>query len=83
MNREYIYHSHTRTLCSNCGKLIDGKIVYNQSGVFILKNCPICEEYMEILEEDYQYHLSKSKFDKHGTLSSIQTASVVHFSAIF
>lgn len=73
MNREYIYHSHTRTLCSKCGDLINGKIIYNQNGVFILKNCPVCGEQSEILEEDYIYHLNKARFDKHGTVSSVQT----------
>ncbi|MGL5439493.1 MAG: radical SAM protein [Filifactoraceae bacterium] len=72
MNRDYIYHSFTRTLCSNCGKLIDGKIIYNDKGVFILKNCCNCGEHIEILEEDYNYHLQKFRYDKQGTICTIQ-----------
>ena len=34
-NRNYIYHAYTKTICSKCGKLIDGKIVHNNKGVFI------------------------------------------------
>jgi len=73
MNRDYIYHSHTRTLCSKCEKLIDGKIIYNEKGVFIQKQCPVCGEQTEILEEDYNYHLLKPKYDKQGTTSTVQT----------
>lgn len=73
LNRDYIYHSFTKTLCSKCGKRIDGKIIYNENGVYILKNCPDCGEHSELLEEDYSYHLRKAKYDKQGTLSSVQT----------
>lgn len=74
MNRDSIYYSHTRTLCSQCAKIVDGKIVYNNDGVFILKHCPTCGEHREILEEDAPYHLRKANYDKQGTLSSVQTA---------
>ncbi|MCL2816446.1 MAG: radical SAM protein [Oscillospiraceae bacterium] len=73
MNREYIYHSFTRTICSACGELVDGKIAYNDKGVFVLKNCGRCGDHFEILEEDYKYHLSKNKYDKRGTVSFTQT----------
>ncbi|MDR0476749.1 MAG: radical SAM protein [Desulfobulbaceae bacterium] len=73
MNRDYIYQTFTRTICSKCGGLIDGKIVYNEKGVFILKNCRTCGEHFEILEEDFQYHLQKYKYDKQGTKSGTQT----------
>ncbi|MDP4106862.1 MAG: hypothetical protein Q8935_18155 [Bacillota bacterium] len=39
MNRDYIYYSYTKTLCSVCQRPIDGKIVYNDKGVFIVKTC--------------------------------------------
>ncbi|MEQ8154623.1 MAG: radical SAM protein [Clostridiaceae bacterium] len=73
MNREYIYHSYTKTLCNICKKTIDGKIVYNKNGVYILKNCPEHGEFTELLEEDFTYHLLKSRYDKPGTKSVCQT----------
>ena len=73
MNREYVYHAFTKTLCSKCSQLVDGKIIYSDKGVFILKFCPDCGEHYEILEEDYQYHLQKYKYDKPGTKSGVQT----------
>ena len=76
MNREYIYHAFTQTLCSKCNTLIDGKIVYNDKGVFVLKLCPSCGEHYELLEEDVQYHLQKYKYDKPGTQSNIQSNCV-------
>ena len=73
MNRDYIYLASTRTLCHICQKLIDGKIIYNDQGVFILKQCPEHGEFRELLEEDAKYHLLKSQYDKPGTVSITQT----------
>ncbi len=73
MNRDYVYHNATKTLCSKCRGLMDGKIIIKEESVFILKNCPICGDHIEILEEHVDYHLSKAKYDKEGTLSSVQT----------
>lgn len=64
LNRDYIYYSYTKTLCNKCKKVIDGKIVYNNDGVYILKSCPEHGQFRELLEEDYKYHLSKANFDK-------------------
>lgn len=75
MNRDYIYHSFTKSLCSICEKPVDAKIIYNNDGVFILKDCPKCGEHKELLEQDYNYHLNKFKYDKPGTKSSVQTNS--------
>ncbi|NTW72041.1 MAG: radical SAM protein [Eubacteriaceae bacterium] len=73
MNRDYTFHSYTRTMCSHCQKLIDGKIVYNDKGVFLIKNCPDHGEHRELLEEDPEYHLQKVQYDKPGTTSKLQT----------
>ncbi len=76
MDRDYIFLAATRTLCNECQQPVDGKIVYNQDGVFILKQCPEHGQARELLEEDTAYHLQKYQFDKPGTTSSTQT--VIH-----
>lgn len=75
-NRGFLYHTFTRALCSFCGEVVDGKIIYNGDGVFILKDCPECGEHRELLEEDSAYHLSKARFDKAGTVSATETRRI-------
>ncbi|MEG0852280.1 MAG: radical SAM protein [Angelakisella sp.] len=75
MNRGYTYHSFTRSLCNHCNTLIDGKIVYSADEVNIIKNCPVCGEQTELLEEDTNYFLSKAKYDRDGTTSTVQTTT--------
>jgi len=73
MNRSYIYHGFTKTLCSSCGQVCDGKIAYDNRGVYILKNCGIHGEFCELLEELPEWHFKKPRFDKPGTVSPTQT----------
>ncbi|MCL1793870.1 MAG: radical SAM protein [Oscillospiraceae bacterium] len=73
MDKNYIYHAFTKTLCSKCGGRIDGKIAYDDKSAYIFKLCPDCGEHREILEENAGYHLQKYKYDKPGTQSSVQT----------
>ena len=72
MDMDYIYYSYTRTLCNVCKKPIDGKIIYNDS-VYIMKSCPEHGQFVEILEEDYKYHLQKAAYDKPGTKTNPDT----------
>lgn len=73
MNRDYIYHEATLSLCSECLQPIPAKIILKEGSVFVLKNCPKHGEQEELLEEDAEYHLNKRKFDKPGTFSQLKT----------
>lgn len=73
MLRDYVYHSHTRTMCATCRAIIDGKIVYDDKGVYVIKDCPKCGRQKALLEDDCEYHLSKARYQKPATVSSTQT----------
>jgi uncharacterized radical SAM superfamily Fe-S cluster-containing enzyme len=60
-------------MCATCKAIIDGKIVYDESGVYISKCCPQCGQQMALLEDDFRYHLSKSQYQRPATASTIQT----------
>lgn len=73
LNGGTTYLSATRSLCNVCQKVIDGRIVADGQGVFILKRCPEHGSFRELLEEDAAWHLLKAGYDKPGTASSRQT----------
>lgn len=56
-----------------CSAVIDGKIVYDDKGVYILKNCPECGPQKALLEDDSDYHLLKASYQKPTTASRVQT----------
>jgi 7,8-dihydro-6-hydroxymethylpterin dimethyltransferase len=53
LNRDYIYYSYTKTLCNVGMRPIDGKVVYNDHGVFIVKTCSDHGQFKELLEESF------------------------------
>ncbi|MBS1565007.1 MAG: radical SAM protein, partial [Bacteroidetes bacterium] len=38
--RSYTYYDFTLSLCPECLRRVDAKIVFEQGQVFMLKNCP-------------------------------------------
>ena len=39
-NRDYIYYDFTLSLCTDCLRRVDAKIVFDDGKVFMLKRCP-------------------------------------------
>lgn len=71
--RNYRFLEHTSSLCSNCNKKIDSKIILENSSVYLLKFCPEHGEQKELLEEDADYYLNRMIYDKPATISKTQT----------
>lgn len=73
MDREYIYHSYTRSLCNVCDQLVDAKIVIVESAVWLYKTCPLHGLQKELIEAHAQYYLNKHAYDKPATISGVDT----------
>jgi len=67
MNRDYIFHEYTNSLCSECFKVVPAKVIIKDNKVYLLKYCPTDGEQLELLEEVVEYHLKKKQYDKPGT----------------
>ncbi|EKE06484.1 MAG: hypothetical protein ACD_18C00347G0009 [uncultured bacterium] len=73
MDRNYIYHESTTSICPKCLKVIPTKIVIKDEKVFLHKFCKEHGLQEELFEENVEYHLSKREFDKPGTPCKTQT----------
>ena len=67
MNRDYIFHEYTNSLCPECLQIVPAKIILKDEKVYLLKYCPTHGEQIELLEEVADYHLKKNQYDKPGT----------------
>lgn len=74
MDRDYILHESTTSICSFCLKTIPAKIVIKDSSLYLQKRCDEHGEQFELFEENLEYHLKKRLYDKPGTISKTQTA---------
>jgi uncharacterized radical SAM superfamily Fe-S cluster-containing enzyme len=54
--RPYIFYDHTLCLCSQCKRKIEGKIVFQDEQVFLLKRCPTHGHERVLIAEDIPYY---------------------------
>lgn len=73
-SRDYRFISYTTSLCSECLKKIDAKIIESDGKIYIIKNCPEHGQSRDILEENDEFYLKRGDYDKPGTISKTQTA---------
>lgn len=73
LERNYIFHEYTKSLCSYCHERIDGKIIFKDNKVWILKQCPEHGLHEELLEDDINYFLKRREYDKPGTITTVDT----------
>lgn len=71
--RDYQFIESTTSLCPECLKRIDAKIVLKDNKIFLLKYCFRHGEQEEILEENSDYYLRRMQYTKPGSISKIQT----------
>jgi 7,8-dihydro-6-hydroxymethylpterin dimethyltransferase len=73
MDRKYIYHESTTSICPKCLERVPAKIILKDNKVFLKKYCKVHGKQEELFEENIEYHLNKRNFDKPGTISKTQT----------
>ena len=73
MDRDYIFHESTTSICKECLKTIPAKIILKENKVYLKKSCQTHGEQEELLEEDQEYFLKRREYDKPGTISKTQT----------
>ena len=55
-NRPYIFYDQTLCLCSQCLRKIEGKIVFQDEKVFMLKRCPVHGHERVLIADDIEYY---------------------------
>ena len=62
MNRDYIYYEYTKSLCNECLKQVDAKIVFEDNKVYLHKICSEHGFQKELIEHDIEYYKRKRLF---------------------
>lgn len=73
MNRDYVYHESTTSICPKCLSRIPAKVIFRENSVYLSKYCKEHGEQEELLETDKEYYLARRDYDKPGTISRTQT----------
>src|SRR6266851_4322295 len=65
---DYVFYELTRSICPNCKRVIDAKILLRENKVFMAKRCPDCGPFEALVYGDAEAYTSFSKFNKPGTI---------------
>jgi 7,8-dihydro-6-hydroxymethylpterin dimethyltransferase len=62
--RKYTYYDFTISLCPECLKRIDAKIVFEAGNVFMLKRCPEHGNFKILIADDIEYYKNIRNYNK-------------------
>lgn len=62
--RKYTYYDHTISLCPECLKRIDAKIVFENDNVYMLKRCPEHGRSKVLIADDIEYYKNIRNYNK-------------------
>lgn len=71
--RDYQLIEATVSICPLCLERVSAKIVNKEGEAWLLKSCPTHGRQEEILEEDAEYFINRTAYDKPGTITKTQT----------
>ncbi|WP_276368845.1 radical SAM protein [Chryseolinea sp. H1M3-3] len=63
-NRDYIYYDHTISLCNECHKRIDAKIIFENDKVFLTKRCRDHGFQKVLIADDINYYKQIRNYNK-------------------
>jgi len=63
-NRKYTYYDFTLSLCPECLKRIDAKIVFENDNVYMLKRCPEHGNSKVLIADDIEYYKNIRNYNK-------------------
>jgi uncharacterized radical SAM superfamily Fe-S cluster-containing enzyme len=62
--RDYIFYELTNSVCSQCLKKLEAKIIIQQGNVYLLKNCPAHGREKVLISTDVDYYKKCRDFNK-------------------
>lgn len=68
MERPYIYYDFTLSLCSQCLRRVDAKVVFEQDKVWMLKRCPTHGPEKVLIANDVEYYRNARNYAKRSEM---------------
>ena len=65
---DYVFYELTRSICPECRKVIDAKILLRDNKVYMSKRCPDHGPFEALVYGDAEMYMRFSKYNKPGTI---------------
>ena len=65
---DYVFHELTRSICPECRRVIDAKVVLRDGKVYMRKRCPECGPFEALVYGDADAYTRLARYNKPGTI---------------
>jgi len=65
---DYVFYELTRSICPQCRKVIDAKVLLRDNKVYMAKCCPECGPFEALVYGDAEMYTAFAKYNKPGTI---------------
>ena len=65
---DHIFYELTRSICPECRKVIDARIILRNGKVYMRKRCPDCGPFEGLVYGDAEMYVSQSRYNKPGAI---------------
>jgi uncharacterized radical SAM superfamily Fe-S cluster-containing enzyme len=76
VDSDYVFHELTRSICPNCRRTIDAKILLRDNKVYMSKRCPQCGPFTSLVYGDAQAYISFARYNKPGSIPLAHGATI-------
>ena len=74
---DYIFFELTRSICPECRRVIDAKILLRDNKVYMRKRCPEHGEFEALIYSDAKAYTAATRFNKPGTIP-LEFSTAIH-----
>jgi 7,8-dihydro-6-hydroxymethylpterin dimethyltransferase len=75
--KDYVFLETTRSLCSDCLRMVDAKVLLQKGRIILTKRCPQHGEQTALLHSDSRWYLDSLKYNRPGDIPVRHAGSVV------
>jgi len=73
---DYIFHELTRSICPQCRRVIDAKVIFRDNRVYMRKRCPDHGEFESHVYGDAEAYSRFARYNKPGTLPLTRSTEI-------
>ena len=75
---DYVFYELTRSICPECRRVIDAKVLLRENKVYMRKRCPEHGEFEALIYGDAELYTSSARFNKPGTIPFAFHSAIQH-----
>lgn len=68
IDADHVFYELTRSICPNCRRVIDAKVVLRGGKVYMRKRCPDCGPFEALVYGDAEAYVQLARYNKPGTI---------------